>query len=191
MILLSETKGKSAIKRFKDFLKTNAAQLNKRGKTDEGILNANKGFFDWIDQLAVTYGNRIAGSAIEGAQDYVEFRDFWLYYDSEKRDDDQNDRIDQFLTTVSDLIEESEEEAERLAEEVQKKAEEKAEREALYRKERKKLQRLVRSAVKKGIKTVKVPKIPKKITEGSIRRISRLIESVKSKTPARRSGKKK
>lgn len=163
---------------------------------DHGILRAEKGFFDWINQIAETYGDQIAGTAIENAQDDFNFSQKWLYYDSERFDSEQNDVIDDFLNTVQHYLEESEEEAERLAEEKRKKeeaeAEEKARKESLYKKERAKLQRVLRSQIKKGIKTtVKVPKIPKKISEGSIRRISRLIESVKAKTPARKSGKKK
>jgi len=188
-MLLSKTKGKDAIRRLKQTLRLYCEKYE--GTDDHGILRREKGFFDWIDQIAETYGEQIAGTAIENAQDDFNFSQKWLYYDSERYDSEQDDVIDDFLNTVQHYLEDAEEEAERLKEEQEKKAEEKAEREALYRKERKKLQRLVRSALKKGIKTVKVPKIPKKISEGSIRQISRLIESVKSKTPARRSGKKK
>lgn len=172
--LYTESTANQFIKNFKTQLRNNCAMVSQG--TEVGILNVVKELIWYINSVRDIYGTRIAGTALEEARRHVDITEPWLYYDAREGtevDKEQDLWIATFLSNLKALSDDLKEEVEELKRYEEEKRYQQEELENAYRKERRSVQRKAR---RKGV-DLKLPKIPKKITAGSVRRL----QSIKAK----------
>ena len=190
-LILTKRQSERAIKNFKTRIEKLAEGY---GNKDKGILYTGHRLFAQIDEAVRKFGVQAVGSAIEGVAESVTFEDPSLYYASRfdsNIDQDQEDFVGNFIDELEsaseELFDEIEElEAERKEREDEKRAveEEQAELEDEYRRELKNLKSLIKRRSSRGI-NVPYSNIvtPKKITAGSVRKVLKAIESIKTNYP--------
>ena len=194
-ILLTKSQGKIVIENFKTTLSAACERLSKRGRNDVGILSESRGLFTRLDDLEEEYGSDIVGTALEIKRRQLVINDPTLYYEASSVglgpyfDEMQDDWVYELLYDLTgmcnEISEELEEERKREDEEPLR-TEHKPTQEEIegdYKKELRKLKNLINRRKKFGLEMVdiSIPKVPKKITKGSIRRLQKLSQKVKTK----------
>lgn len=189
MVLLTEAEARQVIENFKTQLRVNSKQYGKRPLYE--YTGAAVDVVQILENAIDKNGVRVVGSILERARQFISIDEPWFYYDTNNQEilDAQDFDISNFENAISKLIDEllsqlEFEEKEREDEERREKKPTKEELKTDYRKARRRLQQLIRRRAKKGIDVsdfgIKVPSIPKKITAGSIRRLLKEVEKVKS-----------
>lgn len=195
MVLLTEAEATQAIKNFKRDLRVNSRMYGKSGKRE--FTGAAADAVSIVDEAIATHGVRFVGSVLEDARRDLSFDEPWFYYETNNTEilDKQDFEITNFSNEILKLVkrledeiarqqERSETEQERREMQQNEKTEKrrkksKAEIKEEYTHVRRQLQQLVRRRKAAGKPFVSVPKIPKKITEGSIRNLQRRIAKIK------------
>lgn len=198
MDLLTEAEAQQVIENFKTQLRVNSKQYGKRPLAE--YTGAAVDVVEILNDAINKYGAQLVGSILEDARSHISIDEPWFYYETNNQeiDDLQEFEISIFENDIQSLIDEliaqleeeerEREERERREEEEEEEREEykptKEELRKEYRRARRQLQQLVRRRAKKGIDVstfgIKVPKIPKKITAGSIRRLVKEIAKLKA-----------
>ena len=189
MVLLTEAEARQVIENFKTQLRVNSKQYGKRPLYE--YTGAAVDVVQILENAIEKNGVRVVGSILEHARQFISIDEPWFYYDTNNQEilDAQDFDISNFENAISKLIDEllsklEFEEKEREDEERREKKPTKEELKTDYRKARRRLQQLIRRRAKKGIDVsdfgIKIPSIPKKITAGSIRRLLKEVEKVKS-----------
>lgn len=189
MDLLTEAEARQVIENFKTQLRVNSKQYGKRPLYE--YTGAAVDVVQILENAIDKNGVRVVGSILERARQFISIDEPWFYYDTNNQEilDAQDFDVSNFENAISRLIDEllsqlEFEEKEREDEERREKKPTKEELKTDYRKARRQLQQLIRRRKKKGIDVsdfgVKIPSIPKKITAGSIRRLLKEVEKVKS-----------
>ena len=189
MDLLTEAEARQVIENFKTQLRVNSKQYGKRPLSE--YTGAAVDVVQILDNAISQNNIRVVGSILERARQFISIDEPWFYYETNNQEilDAQDFDVSNFENAISKLIDEllsqlEFEEKEREDEERREKKPTKEELKTDYRKARRRLQQLIRRRAKKGIDVsdfgIKVPSIPKKITAGSIRRLLKEVEKVKS-----------
>ena len=189
MDLLTEAEARQVIENFKTQLRVKSKQYGKRPLSE--YTGAAVDVVQILDNAISQNNIRVVGSILERARQFISIDEPWFYYETNNQEilDAQDFDVSNFENAISKLIDEllsqlEFEEKEREDEERREKKPTKEELKTDYRKARRRLQQLIRRRAKKGIDVsdfgIKVPSIPKKITAGSIRRLLKEVEKVKS-----------
>lgn len=189
MDLLTEAEARQVIENFKTQLRVNSKQYGRRPLAE--YTGAAVDVVQILNEAIATNGVQIVGSILEHARKFISIDEPWFYYETNNQEilDAQEFEVSNFENAISKLIvalldELERQKQEREDEERREKKPTKEELRADYRKARRRLQQLIRRRAKKGIDVsdfgIKVPSIPKKITAGSIRRLLKEVEKVKS-----------
>lgn len=183
-MILSKREAERAIRNFKERVKTIAKGF---GGKETGILYSSHRLFAQIDEAVRTFSAKAVGSAIEEVADEVGFEEPWLYYASRfdsSRDKEQEDYVEDFIDELNAFAEELQDELDEQEAERARSAEEQQQLEHEYGKQLKNLRSLVTRRVGKGLQTPYTKFTPpKKITEGSLRRVLGAIENLKTNYP--------
>lgn len=174
--IVTKKTGAQIIKNFKEQLKQMCAEVG-QGR-EVGILNPAKGFLLQIDAAVANYGERVVGTALEELRREKPITDRSLYYagrEDEAVDESQDDFVEDFTDTLEEYCIGFEEEVREIEAEEEERRREKEDIKNEYKRIRKNLQARNR---RRG-KPLNIPKIPKRITEGSIRRLVRLMGKLK------------
>lgn len=188
MELLTESEARQVINNFYTLLETNSAAYGNR--SDVKYTGGAGETVDTIESFINSVGEQIVGSCLEEARKGINFNDPYFYYETNNAGiiDLQDSMNEQFESQLGELIQELQEmikeaeEKEREREKEEETRKTKNELEAEYARARKQLQSLIRRREKAGVEMlgIKVPKIPKRITQGSINRLLRMSANVKS-----------
>ena len=194
-ILLNKSQGKIVIENFKTTLTATCERLSVSGRGDVGILSESRRLFRRIDDLEEEYGSDIVGTALEIKRRRLVINDPPLYYETsnvglgpyfaEMQDDWVYEVLYDLTEMCNEITEELEAERKREDEEPLR-IEHKPTQEEIegdYKKELRKLKNLINRRKKFGLEMldISIPKVPKKITKGSIRRLQKLSQKVKTK----------
>lgn len=157
-----------------------------------GILSPARNLIQRIRDIAEEYGEDIVGTALETVRNHTTFAEPWLYYDSrdESINDAQDDWVEEFLFNIDGMSAAIENEVEEMREyrkelkeyRKDKKIEsQKMRLEKEYKKELRNLYSLINRRQKVGVALIgiKVPRVPKKITAGSIRAVQKTKAKIK------------
>ena len=193
--LLSKEQARLVINNFEFTLEEACRRLSKSGKDDVGILYPDRELFARINDLAQEYGVDIVGTVLEIKRRGLNITDPTLYYEPSMRtaygaavDEYQEEWVKGVLYDLYEMANEMQEQLEAEAkEEDEGETREKAkptkqELEQDYKRERKRLQSLLSRRKKAGVDVsdIEIPGIPKKVTAGSIRRLQKLAQKIKT-----------
>lgn len=194
-ILLNKSQGKIVIENFKTTLRLACERLSITGKNNVGILEESRQLFRRIDDIGEEYGTDIVGTALEIKRRSLDINDWTLYYETSRYGlgplyaEMQDEWVYDFLYDLTqmsyEIFEELEEQRKREDEEPLR-IEHKPTQEEIegdYKNELRKLKNLINRRKKFGLEMldISIPKVPKKITKGSIRRLQKLSQKVKTK----------
>lgn len=166
--------------------KFDARDLEIKGKTDTGILQARKRFYVRIDALVRRYGVQASATAFEEVFNGTDYKDPHLYYNFEPESDDDKDQqayVDDYIANVDRMSElfrnaMKEVEEEEKAERAEKREERKQAQEQLMKEYRRARKSLLQKARRHGVQNI-APAKPKRVTAGSVRRLARLRQRIK------------
>lgn len=183
-LILSKRQAERAIKNFKERIKRIGQGY---GNKEAGILYSAHRLFEQVDEAVRTFSVQVVGSAIEEVADDVNFEEPWLYYASRfdsGRDREQEDFVEDFIEKLNEFSEELQDEIEAEEEEKESETSDQEGLEDEYRRELKNLKSLIKRRTSRGI-DVPYSNIvtPKKITAGSVRKVLKAIESIKTNYP--------
>lgn len=192
--LLSKEQAALVVRNFRFTLEEACRRLSVRSKGDVGILYPDRGLFSRIEGLVDEYGIEIVGTVLEIKRHSLNITDPSLYYEpsntalGQAYDDYQEEWVNNVIYELYEMANEMQEQLEAEAkEEDEGETREKAkatkqEIEQDYKRERKRLQSLLSRRKKAGVDVsdIEIPGIPKKVTAGSIRRLQKLAQKIKT-----------